>query len=384
MGLTRIRAQQISDIDYKQAVRVVSLTDVTLSGGAPATVDGVTLLAGDRVLVNGQDPGSENGIYRVQTAGTGSNGTWVRTSDANENGEIQAGMIVMVTEGDVYDDTQWKLTTNDPIIVGTTALTFIINILSSVGGSNTQIQYNNSGTLAGSADLTWNGVELSIAGNIIPQANTTHDLGNTTNRWNDIWLANSSIYLGNAVISANTTSLIFTNPEGAQTAISGSSADITVDGIVASGNISCGNLAATGTVTAANIDSVNADVAERYLADADYPPGTVLEIGGESEVTVTTAYASSRVVGVVTTAPALIMNSGAHGNHVVNVALLGRTPCRVIGPVSRGDLVASSHIAGVAVALDPVHYRPGVVIGKALEDHTGSCETVIEILIGKI
>jgi len=124
MGLTRIRAEQISDIDYKQAVRVVTLTNVTLAGGAPNAVDSVNLVAGDRVLVAGQSTGSQNGLYVVQTVGAGSNGTWIRSSDGNTNGEIEAGMIVMVTEGSVYADTQWKLITNDPIIIGTSILTF--------------------------------------------------------------------------------------------------------------------------------------------------------------------------------------------------------------------------------------------------------------------
>jgi hypothetical protein len=74
MGLTRIRAEQISDIDYKQAVRVVTLTDIALAGGAPNQVDGVNLVVNDRILVAGNDPASENGLYFVQTVGAGSNG----------------------------------------------------------------------------------------------------------------------------------------------------------------------------------------------------------------------------------------------------------------------------------------------------------------------
>ena len=103
MGLTRLRAEQISDIDYKQAVRAITVTNVTLAGGAPTPVDGVNLSAGDRVLVTGQSTGSQNGLYQVETVGSGSNGTWVRTTDGNTTGEIEAGMIVMVTEGTVYD-----------------------------------------------------------------------------------------------------------------------------------------------------------------------------------------------------------------------------------------------------------------------------------------
>ncbi len=199
MGLTKIRAAQISDIDYKQSARVLTDTNITLTGGAPLVVDGVTLLDIDRVLVKGQTNAAQNGIYRVLVPGTGSDGTWIRSSDANETGEIEAGMIIMVTEGAVYGDTQWKLITNDPIIIGVTPLVFeqnsafafgniyanntaiLANVvgdtltvtpsnnISMVGnattktltlgvvasGSNSQIQYNLQGNLAANAGLTF-------------------------------------------------------------------------------------------------------------------------------------------------------------------------------------------------------------------------------------
>ena len=127
MGLTRPRAHQLQDIDYKQTSRAITTTNITLSGGAPATVDGVSLALNDRVLVTGQSTGSENGIYSVTTVGAGSNGTWARSSDADGAGELNAGSITMVTEGTTYADTQWKLTTDDPITIGSTALTFARN-----------------------------------------------------------------------------------------------------------------------------------------------------------------------------------------------------------------------------------------------------------------
>ena len=142
MGLTRIRAEQISDIDYKQSVRVLTTANVTLGGGAPSTVDGVSLVAGDRILVTGQITSSQNGLYDVATVGSGSNGTWVRTSDANQTGEINAGMIVMVTEGTEWGDTSWKLVTDDPIVIGITGLTFLqttgnsFSIINVVGSGN--------------------------------------------------------------------------------------------------------------------------------------------------------------------------------------------------------------------------------------------------------
>jgi hypothetical protein len=164
MGLTRLRAEQISDIDYKQAVRVITVTDITLSGGAPSQVDGVNLSADDRVLVTAQDPGSENGIYQVETVGSGSNGTWIRSLDTNATGELQAGTIVMVTEGTVYADTQWKLTTNNPIVIGTTALTFEQNSAYAFGN----IFANGTAVLANSVGSTVTftaGENISITGN---------------------------------------------------------------------------------------------------------------------------------------------------------------------------------------------------------------------------
>jgi hypothetical protein len=153
MGLTRIRAEQISDIDYKQAVRVLETSNVTLGAGAPSVVDGVNLVAGDRILVVGQSIASQNGLYDVYTVGSGSDGTWIRTSDANETGEINAGMIVMITEGNTWADTSWKLVTNDPIIVGSTSLTFLQN----TGNSFSIIN------VVGSANVIANGVSSTVS-----------------------------------------------------------------------------------------------------------------------------------------------------------------------------------------------------------------------------
>lgn len=231
MGLTRIRAEQISNIDYKQAVRAVSVADVNLTGGAPAVLDGVSLATGNRILVAGQTNKAQNGIYFVQTLGAGENGTWVRASDANETGEIEPGMVVMVTEGTTYADTPWKLITNGAIVIGVTELTFqqfSANV--TPGGSNTQIQFNSSNIFAGSANLTWDGSELyvggganiagnvtlgDIAGNLVPAANVTYDLGSAANRWNDLYLAGNSIYLGNiALTETGNTTLAISHADG--------------------------------------------------------------------------------------------------------------------------------------------------------------------------
>lgn len=164
MGLTKIKAKQISNLDFKQAARVATVTNVTLAGGAPAVVDGISLNINNRVLVTGQTNKAQNGIYRVQILGTGSDGTWIRTTDADVTGEVLPGMVIMVTEGIIYADRPWKLTTNGAITIGVTELDFELFNGTVPGGGNTNVQFNDSGNFAGSADFTWDGTTLYING----------------------------------------------------------------------------------------------------------------------------------------------------------------------------------------------------------------------------
>ena len=128
-----------------------------------------------------------------------------------------------------------------------------------------------------------------------------------------------------------------------------------------------------------SINANYADLAEKYLADAEYEPGTVLMFGGEQEVTECTHDMCSRVAGVVSTNPAYLMNSGLEGEHTVELALTGRVLTRVRGPIRKGDLMVS---AGDGHARAENLPRVGTVIGKALEDFTGDTG-VIEIVVGK-
>ena len=125
-------------------------------------------------------------------------------------------------------------------------------------------------------------------------------------------------------------------------------------------------------------------MAEKYLADIDYEPGTVVEIGGSAEIVQTTSENSTKIVGVVSTDPAFIMNSAQSGQYSTPVALLGRVPCKVVGQIHKGDLLCSSTIAGHATALVPGNYQPGCVIGKALQDHPDAGTGVIEVLVGRL
>lgn len=109
-------------LTYKDAVRVASTASVPLTGATPLVIDGVTLANKDRVLLKDQVPGTDNGIYQVTISG----GTYTltRSSDANTTKEIVTGMIVPVSEGTLNFDKNFQLTTNAPITLGVTVLTF--------------------------------------------------------------------------------------------------------------------------------------------------------------------------------------------------------------------------------------------------------------------
>lgn len=123
-----------------------------------------------------------------------------------------------------------------------------------------------------------------------------------------------------------------------------------------------------------------ADLAERYAADTSYDEGTVLVIGGEKEVTETHTRADIHVAGVVSKNPAFMMNkdAGSDESHPY-IALKGRVPCKVIGPIKKGSLLVTSSYPGYAEAFKEGD-NPLAVIGKSLENFNGA-KGKIEIMI---
>jgi hypothetical protein len=247
MGLTRIRAAQISDIDYKQSVRVITQTNITLSGGAPSVVDGVSLTAGDRILVAGQSNAAQNGLYQVQTLGTGENGTWVRTSDANQDGEIQPGMIVMVTQGTQYADTPWKLTTNGEIIIGTTELVFVENYSQAFGN----VFANGTAVIANavSAPITLTaGNNIAITGNNISKTVTIEVTG----------ISLSSISNGTSTLDIVTANGNITSTVNGNTTLIVTDTGANISGyITATGNVTATTANITANLTTSNIAVTN-------------------------------------------------------------------------------------------------------------------------------
>ncbi len=113
-------AAEMNSRDSKQSARYTTTGNINLSGlDTQAGGDWpAALTAGDRVLVKDQTTGTNNGLY-VAAAGA-----WTRATDADASAEVTPGMLVTVEEGSTLADTVWELTTNGPIVLGTTVLTF--------------------------------------------------------------------------------------------------------------------------------------------------------------------------------------------------------------------------------------------------------------------
>lgn len=107
---------ELDKLPWKKPVRVATTANISLSN--TQTIDGVSVQVGDRVLVKDQTTASQNGIYVCSAT------AWTRATDADENAELVPNIVIEVSEGTANKDTQWRLSTDAPITVGTTALAF--------------------------------------------------------------------------------------------------------------------------------------------------------------------------------------------------------------------------------------------------------------------
>jgi hypothetical protein len=185
-------------------------------------------------------------------------------------------------------------------------------------------------------------------------------------------------------VSSGNISVINITATGAITVNSADNATALING----GSNTAGNIGSSSkyfnTVFATSTTALYADLAEKYLADDNYAPGTVVDFGGNNEVTLSTASHSTQVAGVISTNPAYQMNAGLNGENVVVVALTGRVPCRVKGDIKKGDRLVASEVPGVATVLNMDHYQPGCIVGKSLENYSSDAVGTIEIVVGRI
>ena len=270
-------------------------------------------------------------------------------------------------------------------VTGNTTSGNFIGTLNGSGANVTSISATNisSGTLAqarlANASLTVNGTSIALGGSGTITATATGTLTIGTG------LGGTSYNGSTGVTITNTGVLSLTN--GGGITASASTGAITLGSTATSANTAGAIVArgasgefSAGVITATATNARYADLAEKYSADADYAPGTVLTFGGIHEVTVSTQYGDARVAGVVSTNPAHLMNTMLESEHTVALALTGRVPTKVTGTVRKGDMMIAAGNGVACACATPVM---GTVIGKALENFDGE-SGVIEIVVGRL
>ena len=253
---------------------------------------------------------------------------------ANSNFVVQNGLTVGplaidATSGDITTSGNISVTgagvfgglSSNKIYQGAANVTVTSSFVNVAIGSSNVASFSSTGLTVLGTTTTVN--NEFINGNVTPGANVTYNLGSTTAYWNNIY-------------------------------------------------------AITSTVTATS--AKYADLAENYQADRAYMAGTVVMFGGSAEVTLADADTPA-VAGVVSTNPAHLMNGGLTGSNVIPLALQGRVPCQVVGPVHKGDLMVSAGHGFAKVNNTPA---AGTVIGKALQEVTFAGKAVIEVVVGRV
>jgi hypothetical protein len=201
-----------------------------------------------------------------------------------------------------------------------------------------------------------------------------------------VTLATSAVNIQNQTQDANIN--IQVNDGGSTTTallINGSTSQVGVLGITNLNSSGVGNIGAAGavfnTVFATATTALYADVAERFAADVEMLPGTVVELGGAAEITESVDELSENVFGVISTRAAYLMNSGAGTDSThPPIAMTGRVPVRVTGSIRKGDrlVAAGNGLARAAKAGEATAFN---VIGRALEAKETETTGVIEAIV---
>lgn len=211
-----------SGLDIKGSVRAATTASIALSG--EQTIDGVALVAGDRVLVKNQTTASENGIYVVAA------GSWSRASDADNSDKVSAGMFTFVEGGATNSDTGWVLATDGAISVGTTPMTF--NQFAGAGDVQAGDGLTKSGSTinaVGTADrISVTSDAIDIASTYAGQASITTLGSVTTGTWNATTIGVARGGTGLTAIPKG--SVLVANAADALTALDGNG---TADGLLA-------------------------------------------------------------------------------------------------------------------------------------------------------
>jgi hypothetical protein len=293
----------------------------------------------------------------------------------------------------------------------TTGNTVVPNLTATgnIDGNNLSITHAISSATITVANATVSSNLIAVGANITTanigtlytrtiNADSTSTLGTMTGKWTVNGTGNALTVSGNLAFDSSVHGIKcgkYMNADGTDFVPTGTYNDSNVSayltdtddmtgfrGEIFPSSVTTGNLIGSGSgsgsiqgiwtlASGAKIQATySADLAERYAADAEYPVGTVLEIGGEFEVTAVKEELSSEIFGVVSDSYAYLLN-GAAGDDKTHppVALVGRVNVNVVGQVKKGQRLVSAG-NGVARAATLEELTPFNTIGRALENKT--------------
>jgi len=374
-GLTLTGTTFSVNASQTQVTSTGTLTSLSVSGNINAGNVSATLISGTITTASQANITSVGQLTSLSVSGNATVGN-VYANSGTVGASLLTGTLTTAAQGNITSVgtltglgvngtiTGVNITANTGVFTGNGSALTALNASNISSGTLAQARLANSSVTLGSTALTLGGTVTTVAG--LSSVTSTSFVGALTGA------ATSATTAGTVTTAAqpNITSV------GTLTGLTLSNAAV----ISVGSNTNVGTFTGNFSLSAGSrLNATYADLAEKYVADADYEPGTVLVFGGNHEVTLSTESDSFRVAGVVTTNPAYTMNNDCEGEHVATVALQGRVPVKVIGPTYKGDLLVS---CGNGYAIANNIARAGTIIGKSLENFN-QANGVIEVAIGR-
>lgn len=298
------------------------------------------------------------GNVNINGNATANNGTF--TNDCNANA-VTSSFLTVISNTTLGNAT---IANANIVTLTTTELT--------TGAAATAGNLTGTWTVTGTGNLNGNALVLNQGGIYINPTGNLYGIRTDKYMWaNGVAVdfagtySNSNVALYLPTFNGN----ILTNRTQAATLTTGSSAT--------AGNIT-GNWSLT---SGSRLNATYADLAERFEADAVYVPGTVVEIGGEKEITAVKIELSENVFGVISNTAAYLMNAMAGDDEThPAVAMTGRVRVRATGAITKGDRLVSAG-EGLARAAKAGEATAFNTIGRALQNKVDTDEGFIEAIV---
>jgi len=330
---------------------------------------------------------NSNTMYVCPVDGTPSASSWLALTSTSSGGSTTFGAVTVT--GNIGSN---NMTVTNGISVGGTVTSLNLTVTANATIANANVTTGNIGTLnsatittgsastAGTLTGTWTingtGTANSVAGTGVYMNSgniVINNSGNTYGIKTDKYMYANGTAISFSGTYNNGNVFDYLTGSNAVSQFSGviAPSSVTTANITTGGNTIAGQLTGNWTLTTGSrLNATYADLAERFEADAYYDAGTVVELGGDKEITSVKYELSEDIFGVISDSAAYLMNSGA-GDNITHppVAMTGRVQVKVTGIVKKSDRLVSAG-KGLARAAQSGEATAFNVIGRALENKT--------------